>query len=183
MTSGISKNGINKGYFKKGQTPWNKGIKGLHHSPQTEFKKGQTAWNKGLKIPYKSRPKQTEKLLNLYRNGYINPNKGKTLSEETKQKQRLAAVKHRKLLGKPVAPNMGKNETRILDEKEKELGYKIIRQYQTCGYFLDGYIPKLNLAIEIDEKHHLRNKEKDKIREQNIIDKLNCKFLRIEDRY
>jgi len=27
--------------FKKGQSPWNKGKKGTHYSPETEFKKGQ----------------------------------------------------------------------------------------------------------------------------------------------
>ena len=32
--------------FKKGQTPWNKGLKGIHLSPETEFKKGQVAHNK-----------------------------------------------------------------------------------------------------------------------------------------
>jgi hypothetical protein len=32
---------MNSGRFKKGQVPWNKGLKGLHHSPQTEFKKGE----------------------------------------------------------------------------------------------------------------------------------------------
>ena len=43
-----------KGSFKKGHTPWNKGIKGLHHSPATEFKKGQfvgkdhPAWKGGI---------------------------------------------------------------------------------------------------------------------------------------
>jgi len=31
----------NSGSFKPGQTPWNKGVKGLHHSPATEWKKGQ----------------------------------------------------------------------------------------------------------------------------------------------
>lgn len=28
---------------------WNKGIKGIHYSPQTEFRKGMTPWNKGTK--------------------------------------------------------------------------------------------------------------------------------------
>lgn len=27
---------------------WNKGLKGIHLSPGSEFKKGQTPWNKGL---------------------------------------------------------------------------------------------------------------------------------------
>jgi len=30
----------NKTSFKKGQIPWNKNIKGIHYSPETEFKKG-----------------------------------------------------------------------------------------------------------------------------------------------
>lgn len=35
----------NNGRFKKGHIPWNKNIKGLHLSPDTEFKKGE----KGIK--------------------------------------------------------------------------------------------------------------------------------------
>lgn len=31
------------GKFKKGHTPWNKGVTGLHASPDTEFKSGQLA--------------------------------------------------------------------------------------------------------------------------------------------
>ena len=31
----------NSGEFKKGHTPWNKGKKGIHLSPDSEFKKGQ----------------------------------------------------------------------------------------------------------------------------------------------
>ena len=33
------------GRFEKGHIPWNKGIKGLHHSPNTEFKKGHLPAN------------------------------------------------------------------------------------------------------------------------------------------
>jgi hypothetical protein len=42
------KNGIvseNTGNFVKGQTPWNKGIKGVSVSPATQFKKGNTPKN------------------------------------------------------------------------------------------------------------------------------------------
>lgn len=34
------------GSFKRGHTAWNKGIKGLHFSPETEFKKGRISTNK-----------------------------------------------------------------------------------------------------------------------------------------
>ena len=37
--------------FTKGQIPWNKGVKGIHLSPQTEFKKGEVAPTKGRKFP------------------------------------------------------------------------------------------------------------------------------------
>ena len=30
-----------KGQFKKGETPWNKNMKGIHLSPHSEFKKGE----------------------------------------------------------------------------------------------------------------------------------------------
>ena len=33
--------GGNETSFKKGRTPWNKGLKGIHLSPKSEFKKGE----------------------------------------------------------------------------------------------------------------------------------------------
>jgi len=70
-------------------------------------------------------------------------------------------------------------EKQLLDELQEEYGYEIIRQYQVEGYFIDGYIKELNLAIEIDEKP--KNKERDIERQKIIENKLNCKFLRIKD--
>lgn len=35
----------NKGGYQKGSIPWNKGLKGIHMSPETEFKKGQKSIN------------------------------------------------------------------------------------------------------------------------------------------
>lgn len=37
--------------FKKGTTPWNKGVTGYMSSNSTSFKVGMTPWNIGLKIP------------------------------------------------------------------------------------------------------------------------------------
>lgn len=47
---------MNKGCFKKGSTPWNKDLKGIHLSPNSEFKKGQrvgeavNTWRGGIQI-------------------------------------------------------------------------------------------------------------------------------------
>jgi hypothetical protein len=37
----LIKREANRGSFKKGNVAWNKGLKGIHLSPETEFKKGQ----------------------------------------------------------------------------------------------------------------------------------------------
>lgn len=39
-------NGSGGGRFKAGMTPWNKGVKGTHFSPDTEFKPGRVAENR-----------------------------------------------------------------------------------------------------------------------------------------
>ena len=51
-----------------------------------------------------------------------------------------------------------------------------ILQYSVLQYRIDIYFPKYKLAIECDEFHY--NKQNDKIRENNIIERINCKFIR-----
>lgn len=99
----------------------------------------------------------------------------------------IKRLEKRKLNGEPFSPRISTKEKYILDILEKCLTYKIIPQYTVNGYFIDGYCPALNLAIEIDEPtHYIDNniidgvlKEKDIIRQKEIEDKLHCKFLRI----
>lgn len=61
---------------------------------------------------------------------------------------------------------------------------KIIVQYESCGYSIDGYIKELNLAIEFDEKHHFSNGKLSKydIDRQAIYQKeLSCIVFRIDE--
>lgn len=109
--------------------------------------------------------------------------KGRKHSEESKLKMRISTIEYIKKVNKTVRPMIGKNETRILDELELSLNYKIIRQYFVCGYFLDGYIPELNLVIEVDESYHKYKIKRDVKRQQNIIDELGCQFIRIKDNF
>jgi hypothetical protein len=80
---------------------------------------------------------------------------------------------------------IGKNETFLLDQYEKFIGYGVIRQHYVKGYVLDGYIPELNVAIEVDENHHFTSKGKlrieDIIRQQKIQSLLKCRFIRLVD--
>ena len=110
-------------------------------------------------------------------------NTGRKRTPETRKKQREKRIKYieySKNNGMPIHPAVGRQETQILDFFETEcLGYPIIRQYRFHGYFLDGYCPALNLAIEVDEKHHSRRIQKDIERENYIKSKLGCQFIRI----
>lgn len=54
---------------------------------------GEKHWTKSKNFSEESKIKMRESQKRLYENGYINPNKGKIVSEETKQKQRLVKIK------------------------------------------------------------------------------------------
>ena len=109
-------------------------------------------------------------------------NKNKKMSDTTKNKIRIKTLEKIKKIG---GPRIGGNETKILNQLEYKLGYKIIRQYEIIGYFLDGYVPELNLAIEIDEKKKFNSnnilRQKHINRQKNIEKELICNFLRIKD--
>ncbi len=86
--------------------------------------------------------------------GDKNPNK----RPEVKEKKRKTRLKQ--ILKYGGSLQLGRNEKYILDELEKLFKLRIIRQHQVIGYVLDGYIPELNLAIEVDEPYHQKQKIK-----------------------
>jgi len=118
-----------------------------------------------------------------------NPNQSKRMklsnpsfNSKTKELLRIRLLNHFYETGDV---KIGVKEKLILDEIEKIIGHKIERQYRVIGYSLDGFVPELNLAIEIDERHHYdvngNLRSKDLKRQKLIEENLNCKFLRIKD--
>ena len=121
----------------------------------------------------------------LFAMGKIKPPMlGKKHSAESRKKMRLSVIKRVEILtGLFIRPGIGIQETHILDTLEIEYGCEILRQYPVAGYFFDGYIPDLNLAIEVDEPHHFNSgklKDIDIRRQKEIENELNCEFVRME---
>lgn len=80
-----------------------------------------------------------------------------------------------------------RNETEvifILHDILKELNMHGIRQYKVGKYYIDYYIPNLNMAIEYDEGgHKYYTYEQHEGRQRDIEKELGCKFIRVTDEY
>lgn len=61
------------------------------------------------------------------------------------------------------------------------MNIEYIPQYQVDNYKIDLYIPKFNLAIEIDEEEHKYKKDYDSKRQSYIENKIHCKFVRVNE--
>lgn len=141
---------------------------GTHHSKKTKEKMKLAKLGIKLTEEHKNKLKKNHK-------GML----GKIHSEETKKKIRISTFEYVKRIRDILYPCIGHNEKQILDTFEKELNIKIIRQYKCEGYFIDGYIPEYNIAIEIDERP--KDTPKDIERQKIIEQKLNYKFMRVKD--
>jgi very-short-patch-repair endonuclease len=71
--------------------------------------------------------------------------------------------------------------TFIMNIKQAFEGENMITQYQVDKYNIDLYFPKYKLAIEFDEFKHKFTQKQDKLRQDYIISKLNCRFERIKE--
>ena len=99
MPTGIPKNGINKGWFKKGiyegygfkkgDVPWIKGKRGVIKPNSGSFKKGNIPWHKntkGIKKPNSTSFKKGMIISKKIRKKMSKYHKGKKLSRETVKK-------------------------------------------------------------------------------------------------
>jgi very-short-patch-repair endonuclease len=118
---------------------------------------------------------------------------GQTHSTETIKKLRLIRIKEIEIKNNldQVYPNYSSRACRFFDYlnnkfnlngKHAENGGEFY--IQDLGYWVDYYEPDLNMVIEWDEeRHYYKNgglKTKDKDRQREITNHLNCVFLRIK---
>jgi very-short-patch-repair endonuclease len=92
-----------------------------------------------------------------------------------------------KVLMLNCGPFSGFLENNFFDEINKRFPNIIIeRQKYIDGYWIDGYVEKLNIVIEFDENYHKAKwtKQKDEERQVYISNKLKCIFFRVcEDQW
>jgi len=156
----------------KGQKPWNTGKAGTYKLSE----KHKLAIKNSLKNVKKPKDFRQRCI-----NGARNRKRPIPVSDEHRKHNREAQIRYREKMGFK-RQIIGKYETPVLDNLEKCFGYIILRQYKVAGYFLDGYCPGLNLAIEVDEPYHKNEEQltKDIYREIQIKKEMSCQFLRID---
>lgn len=63
-------------------------------------------------------------------------------------------------------------------------GYEVIHQYRVGVYYLDFFVPSINIGIEYDENNHrYYDKSKEEERENFIKNSIGCKIVRISDEH
>jgi len=86
-------------------------------------------------------------------------------------------------------PTYNANSIIYLDLLSENLGIPIRHalnggEKKFVKYWVDGYIEEHNICIEWDEKYHNINKfkEKDKVREEFLVNQCNCCVIRINEK-
>src|SRR3990167_1854608 len=140
-------------------------------------------WNKGKKNCFSK-----ETIQKMSKSG-----KGKHYSDEAIRNIRLGAIKriqNNKLNNNQFYPNHNPAACKIIEEYGKTGGYSFQHaenggEYfiKELGYWVDGYDKTKNVVIEYYKKFHYdfngNLKEKELNREQEIINYLKCKLIRI----
>ena len=57
---------------------------------------------------------------------------------------------------------------------------QVVRKNDGRRYLIDLYFPQFQIAVEIDESHHLSNEEADRVREREIVTSAGVTFFRIK---
>lgn len=167
--------------------------KGINNSEK--FKLSVKNPDRNLKISnaLKSKPKSIEHRRKLSQNhadisGHKNPSK----RFDVRKKLRIATINNIKKYSKnrkinpnynPVAceyfNNLMKHNKIFIQHAENGGEYYI----KELGYFIDGYDKENNIVYEYDERAHFKLgklKNKDVVRQKEIMNILKCKFIRIK---
>jgi len=105
--------------------------------------------------------------------------------------KRISEIERDKFNDNQMIPSYNPKACEIFDEISEKNNIHIQHAMnggefyiKDLGYWVDGYDKLNNIVYEFDEKYHERKKQKEKdlVREQEIIDLLGCKFIRIKEK-
>ena len=113
-------------------------------------------------------------------------------SKESKEKMCISALKYLKSLKNIKSPRYNKSSIKYIDNLNETKNWNLQHaenggEFQIGGYFLDEYDKELNIAFEYDESNHYIDSqnnilcERDKERQNYIIEKLKCEFWRYNE--
>lgn len=119
---------------------------------------------------------------------------GKTHTEATKRVLREKMITYIKNTGNgEFGEHFSEKGCKYIDFLNEKNGWNLIHaknggEKEVCGYFLDGYDEKLNIAFEYDEPRHYKDVynnilcERDIKRQKEIIAELGCDFYRYNEK-
>ena len=125
---------------------------------------------------------------------------GNKTSEEIQEIRNKSGKTHVRLMREGIInfpyngkPNYNVKACRYIDELNKKFGWNLQHaenggEIRIVRYFPDGYDKKLNIVFEYDEPGHYKDVENNILneydieRQKYIIEKLNCKFYRYNEK-
>lgn len=148
--------------------------------------KKKMGWSKGkTKFTNESLNKRGKRLSKKYARKELSGSfLGRKHKKESKEKIRQHIIDRIKDDHGEFIPRMGKREREILDREELNSNCRIDRHFTVLNYFPDGYCHETNTVYEVYEAYHFMNddiKKRDQIRQEEICEVLNCKFIIIID--
>lgn len=110
---------------------------------------------------------------------------------EARRKMRVSTIENIKQRKGQFFPAYNPEACELIEEYGSEHGYDFQHaenggeyHIKELGYWVDGYDPEENVVIEVDEPHHFNEDgklcERDRRRQQEIEEHLNCKFIRLK---
>lgn len=158
--------------------------------------KSHTAWNKGKTAKDDERVLKAaiKRRKTLNEDSYDRTVLSHKHTESTKQLLREKMIEYIKQNGNgSFGQRYSVKGCLYIDKLNKDKGWNLVHamnggELEVCGYFLDGYDEKLNIAFEYDEPHHYENVYENKlnkkdIERQEVIKKyLGCEFYRYNEK-
>ena len=110
-------------------------------------------------------------------------------ADKERRIKKIKDIEQKKLNGYQLIPNYNPKACLIFDEISLKENIHIQHalnggEYyiKELGYWVDGYDKENNVVYEFDEKYHKYQNKKDSIRQNEIIDLLDCEFIRIKEK-